>query len=375
MLKQEPKHADALSAAAVRKLQARLLAWYSKNRRDLPWRHTTDPYPVWVAEVMLQQTQVQTVIPYYHRFLARFPSIEALAGSSTEDLLHLWAGLGYYSRARNLQRAACLIVERFGGQFPNTHAGLAALPGIGRYTAAAILSIAFGQPYAVLDGNVTRVLARLLSIEGDPGSTPVQKWLWRSAQTLLPLENPGDFNQAVMELGATVCSPRQPRCCSCPWQWACAAHKEGRQEVLPAKRPRAAARKSRQAAIVLRHRGRYWIVHRNGQRLLEGFWEFPSAEFSRAPSNLGAAVSRWIRRQHGLKVRHLRPLLTVKHSITVRRIELAVFEAELGPGSPRAHGGNGRWVRLSEMEHLPFPSASRQILQALRQRAGNPIRA
>ena len=218
-------------------LQQSLLKWYDAHQRDLPWRNTTDPYPVWISEVMLQQTQVQTVIPYYLKFLEYFPSIAALAEADTDALLRLWAGLGYYSRARNLQKAARIIVDQFGGRFPQNYSDVLALPGIGRYTAAAIVSIAFGQQYAVLDGNVSRVLARLFRISGDLKSSAVQNRLWAVAQQLLPPTRPGDFNQAVMELGATVCSPRQPRCLLCPWTRHCLARQQGLQELLPQKSP------------------------------------------------------------------------------------------------------------------------------------------
>ena len=230
-------------------LQRSLLKWYDEHQRDLPWRNTTDPYPVWISEVMLQQTQVQTVIPYYLKFLEHFPSVAALAKADTDALLRLWAGLGYYSRARNLQKAAQIIVEQFGGRFPQSYTDVLALPGIGRYTAAAIVSIAFGQPYAVLDGNVSRVLARLLSMSGDPKSSAVQNRLWAAAQQLLPRARPGDFNQAVMELGATVCSPRQPRCLLCPWTRQCLARQQGQQELLPEKARRRKSRRSLRAAV------------------------------------------------------------------------------------------------------------------------------
>jgi A/G-specific adenine glycosylase len=354
--------------SALQALQAKLLAWYRHNQRDLPWRRIKDPYPVWISEVMLQQTQVQTVIPYYLRFLERFPNVNALATSETEQVLRLWAGLGYYSRARNLQRAARLVIERFGGEFPRSYNDVLSLPGIGRYTAAAILSIAFDQPYAVLDGNVTRVVSRLIGIEGDPKSTAVQNALWATAQKLLPSRDPGDFNQAIMELGATLCSPRQPRCLLCPWQAECAARRAGRQETFPQKLKRPVSRKSKQVAIVIAHRGRFLIVHRSEQPLLRDFWEFPSAELQET-EDLETVIAFWIDQKYGLRITKLEPLLTIKHSITFRRIELSVFQTALKRHSSlRGERPKARWVRLSEIQSYPLASASRQIVEALQAR-------
>jgi len=347
-------------------LQRRLLKWYDEHQRDLPWRNATDPYPVWISEVMLQQTQVQTVIPYYLRFLEHFPSIAALAQADTDALLRLWAGLGYYSRARNLQKAARKIVEQFGGEFPQNYSDVLALPGIGRYTAAAIASIAFGQPYAVLDGNVSRVLARLFRISGDPKSSAVQSRLWEAAQQFLPATRPGDFNQAVMELGATVCSPRQPRCLLCPWTQQCLARRQGLQELLPEKARRAKSRRSLQAAVVIRHRGRFLIVRRSGQRLLKGFWEFPSTEL-RQKGSAAKMLARLAGETYGLNVESVEPLITVKHSITTRRIELQVFQTKLAVGaSSKRNDPDCRWVRLKDMGQYAFASATQRIVEALK---------
>lgn len=351
-------------------LQKRLLRWYEENRRDLPWRNVADPYAVWISEVMLQQTQVQSVIPYYGRFLKKFPNIPALANAGTDAVLRLWAGLGYYSRARNLQAAARIIVERFGGAFPGNYADILALPGIGRYTAAAIASIAFGQAYAVVDGNVSRVLTRLLGISGEPKSIAVQSRLWEAAQRLLPASRPGDFNQAVMELGATICTPRQPECSSCPWTRHCWARQQGRQESLPEKARGGPARKSHQAAVVVRHRGRYLILRRSSQRLLKDFWEFPSVELHNRQT-ASEMAARLASEACGLKINSVEPLMTVKHSITTRRIELQVFQAEVERGAilePNAPGR--RWVGLKDLGRYAFASAAQRILAELRKSSG-----
>ncbi len=355
-----------LTREQVRVLQRALLSWYAANRRDLPWRCVTDPYPVWISEVMLQQTQVQTVIPYYLRFLKRFPNIRSLANAEINDLLRLWAGLGYYSRARNLQRAAKVIVERFAGKFPQDYTHVLSLPGVGRYTAAAILSIAFAQHYAVVDGNVARVLARLFAIRGDPKNSPVLRHLWEVAQRLLPKRQPGDFNQAIMELGATVCSPRNPQCGACPWEQRCIAFALGVQEQLPEKGEGAQSKKIRRAAVVIRHRGRYFLTQRTGEKLLEDFWEFPAVEFHQSV-NPNERLAEFVAEQYGLKIKDLEWLVTVKHSITSQRIVMEVFEARFAGRSRRiGNGKKHRWVPASETDRYPFASASRQILDRLK---------
>ncbi len=234
--RQNPVGSKKISLTTRRTFAARLLAWYAKHKRDLPWRRDThDPYRVWISEIMLQQTQVATVIPYYKRFLARFPNVRALANAKLDDVLKAWEGAGYYARARNLHLAAREIVARFGGQLPSTVDELLTLPGIGRYTAGAIASIAFKRDAPVVDGNVTRVLCRCFNIQHDPKSAATQKELWHLAEILLPRGCAADFNQGLMELGATICTPRNPQCNVCPINRACVARRLGRQDKLPAK--------------------------------------------------------------------------------------------------------------------------------------------
>ena len=234
--------ARKLAGAALAPFRRKLLAWYRRERRDLPWRRTRDPYRIWLAEIMLQQTRVAAVIPYYDRFLDRFPTVEALAHAPIEDVLQLWSGLGYYSRARNLHRAAQEIVSRHGGEFPRDAAAALALPGIGRYTAAAILSIAYGEPCGVLDGNVARVLARLDAIRGDLRAPGRWRALEARAQELLAPREAGDWNQAMMELGATICLPKGPRCGVCPARSWCRANELGIADELPMVRRKPKAR-------------------------------------------------------------------------------------------------------------------------------------
>lgn len=263
-----------LDPAAIRR---RLLHWYTKNRRDLPWRRTQDPYRIWISEIMLQQTRVTVVIPYYERFLALFPDVTALASAPEQQLLAAWAGLGYYSRARNLQKAARVIAGS--NEFPTTYAGWLALPGIGDYTASAIASIAFGKPHPAVDGNVLRVLARLLCDPGNIKSQSVRKRLRAHAEALIDPKRAGDFNQAMMELGATVCLPKQPCCRQCPIRIKCRAHELAMHNQLPVTRLRSAGTRHDKHVLIIEKSGRLllWQRPRDSKRLA-GFWELPDRE-------------------------------------------------------------------------------------------------
>jgi A/G-specific adenine glycosylase len=261
-------------AAGIRR---RLLAWYRKHKRDLPWRRTADPYRIWISEIMLQQTRVAAVLPYYGRFLARFPDVHALAEAGEQDLLAAWAGLGYYSRARNLQKAAKNIVER--GEFPRDHSSLRELPGVGDYTASAVSSIAFGLPHAVVDGNVARVLSRLAPELGDIKSEVVRKRLRALAEVLLDRRRPGEFNQALMELGATVCVPKRPLCQRCPVRLYCEARKQGLENQLPVRGPGPSADQREKRLLVVEKAGKvlFWQRPAESSRLAK-FWELPERE-------------------------------------------------------------------------------------------------
>lgn len=264
----------------VTDFRRQLLSWYDEQARDLPWRGTLDPYAIWVSEIMLQQTRVTTVIPYYRSFLALFPTLEALAAASPEDLLRAWSGLGYYSRARNLQNAA----RATQGVFPRTLAGIRALPGIGEYTAAAVASIAYGLPHAAVDGNVLRVTARLTNEAGPVSTGEVKRRLTAVAEELLDRSRPGDFNQAMMELGATVCLPRQQMCVVCPVREACAARKAGTQEQLPIKPARVPVVRIRRTVLIAEHEGKLLLWRRPGDSgKLAGFWELPEPEHLEEP--------------------------------------------------------------------------------------------
>jgi len=342
--------------------QRRLLAWFGKHQRDLPWRASRDPYRIWVAEVMLQQTRIAAVRPYYQRFLRRFPRVESLARAEQEEVLKLWSGLGYYSRARNLHRAAQEIVAHHGAEFPRGLEAALRLPGIGRYTAAAVLSIAYGVPLAVLDGNVARVLARLGAIRGDLRAPRRWQSLASTAQQMLAREAPGDWNQALMELGETVCLPQTPRCQACPVSGACRAYAQGAVDRIPApRRKRATVQMKIAAAILLDPRGRTLLVQDPGAHdevLFSRLWQFPALEVARAAR---AELEKHLRATLQIEIPPLEPLAQSRHGVTFRNIQLLPFLARVPhlPRRPRT-----RIVPLSSLARLPISSATRKLSQA-----------
>jgi A/G-specific adenine glycosylase len=345
-------------------LRRRLLRWYDAHRRLLPWRVRPDPYGVLVSELMLQQTRVATVIPYYECFLARFPTIEDLARAPVDQVLAAWSGLGYYRRARHLHAAARRILSEHGGRFPRSANAVRDLPGVGRYTAGAIRSIAFGEPEPVVDGNAARVLARLLALDGDPRAAPAAGRLWAAAADLVDRRRPGDFNQALMELGATVCTPASPDCPICPWSPDCRARREGRQAEIPARRARAATAVERAAAAVFRRSGRCLLVQRREPGLLEGLWELPGDGGGGAPGVLAEAL----RRRHRLWAEIGAPLGEVHHAILDRRIRLRFFGARLLRPPRRTRGPGGwRWIepRRALDGAVPLTAAARKVLLAI----------
>lgn len=341
------------SPVTVRK---RLLGWFDRHKRDMPWRGTHDPYRIWLAEIMLQQTRVQAVVPYYRRFLKRFPTVESLA--RTRSILKFWAGLGYYSRARNLHKTAKQIVREHGGKFPRQLEDALQLPGVGPYTARAILSIAYGQRLAVVDGNVARVLIRLLRLhDADPGD---RQTLQVPADKLVSPSRPGDFNQALMELGSTVCLPRQPRCTRCPLEKLCAARQAGVEQQIPLRRPKRARPRLKLNVFVLERDGKV-LLTRESRGYFSGLWHFPYAAGRTKPSTNGL----------GLKIEKIprRPLTTITHETTMRALVLRVFHLSLHGGKPSnsfKNIGHARWVRLNQAAKLGVGSATRKILAALR---------
>ena len=357
---------EAVPAIEIPEFQRRLLDWFRRRRRDLPWRRTKDPYRIWLAEIMLQQTRVAAALPYYGHFLRRFPTVGALARARSEQVLRCWSGLGYYSRARNLHRAAKEIVARHGGRFPRALEAALRLPGIGRYTAAAVLSIAYGAPYAVLDGNVARVLARVSAIRGDLRAPRRWNQLQSGAQELLATNAPGNWNQAMMELGATVCTPRNPRCGDCPVARWCRAYALGIAEDLPARRMRRApVRMTIAAAVLLDRRGRTLVVKLAGKEplkhdgaLFSRMWQFPAVEVKR---DARAELARHLRASLGLSGVGLLPVRAVRHSVTFREITLSPFVIGL-ERLPKIRGS--RTPLLGKIDGLPVSSATRKIAAA-----------
>jgi A/G-specific adenine glycosylase len=325
---------------SVPQLRRRILNWYRKHKRDLPWRQARDPYRIWVSEIMLQQTRVAAVIPFYERFLARFPDVGALATAPEQELLAAWAGLGYYARARNLQRAAKKIQEL--GGFPSDHASIRELPGVGDYTAAAIGSIAFNLRHAVLDGNAARVLSRLTAERGNVDSGVVKKRLLASVDRLIDAKRPGEFNQALMELGATVCLPKQPRCAQCPWACECQAFRLGIQHELPMKAGRPDAVGAEKQVLMIERAGKILAWQRPSEsRRLAGFWELPEKE--QLP---GARVEGRV--------------AGFRHTIVNTNYRIDVLRASV-PGAPKGF----HWFSTKELSEIPLSTTAKKALACL----------
>ena len=339
-----------------------LLDWYAGNARELPWRGSVDPYAVWVSEIMLQQTRVESVIPYYERWMRRYPDIQALAGASQGDVLATWEGLGYYSRARNLHRAAQLIIREMGGELPRSAADLRELPGIGRYTAGAIASIAFNQDEPALDGNIRRVLARLFNITEPARSTIGERRLWELAAICLPPGRAGDYNQALMDLGATVCTPRKPSCQLCPLASGCEAYHLGVQEQLPVRKKRAQTPHYMVTAAVICRDRRVLIAQRPENGLLGGMWEFPGGK-SLPGEDLKSCLQREIQEELGVNVKVRSSLGVYQHAYTHYRVTLHAFHCALtNAEQPQAIQVDAlRWVDLTELSSFPMGKIDRQI--------------
>lgn len=336
----------------------RLLKWYDRCRRDLPWRcgadrpGPLDPYHVLVSETMLQQTQVATVIPYYHRFLARFPTVADLAAADEQEVLRLWQGLGYYSRARNLQAAARKVVSDYEGVLPGNRDELLKLPGIGRYTAGAIASIAFDQRAPILDGNVTRVLCRLDNIAGDPREKQTAALLWRRAEEILPRKRPGDFNSALMELGATICTPRNPQCLVCPVRLHCEALAAGTEEKIPSPRKAKPTPLVRRRTYCIRRGDRWLIEQRPARGRWAGMWQFVTID---PDSETQLPVS----------IQSPAKLAIVTHALTHRRYEFEVYTAEARAPGAVANNCPRRWVALDRLGKYPLPRPHLKIAEML----------
>ncbi len=346
-------------------LRRDLLEWFSKNKRDLPWRTTRDPYRVWVSEVMLQQTQVNTVIPYFNRFVEKYPDLLALSNASLEDILKSWEKMGYYARARNLHRAARQIVTEMDGVIPADPAPFRTLPGVGEYIAAAVMSIAFDKPHAVVDGNVKRVLSRLFSIDAPVNHSSSAKIFKERADGLLDREHPGEFNQAVMELGATVCTPTRPRCGTCPVRSYCRAYFTSEQDRFPVRQKRRRTPRYHIAVGVIRKDDRILITRRKPSGLLGGLWEFPGGKVQHGES-AEEACRREIEEEVSLSV-EVNDLIThVDHAYSHFKIAVDVFACEYKAGDVILDGPTDyRWILIEETAKYPFPAMNHKIFPHL----------
>ena len=366
----------AESPRSIRRIRGPLLRWYDANRRDLPWRRTSDPYAIWISEAMLQQTRVETVIPYWERFLEAFPDVASLARADLDEIYSVWTGLGYYSRARHLKAAAESIVAEHGGRLPETAAELRKLKGIGRYTAGAVASIAFDQEEPLVDGNVIRVLTRLLGVREDSSQKAVVEALWDAAAELVRGPRPGDLNQALMELGATLCTPRSPHCLACPIRRHCDGHARGDAESLPRKPKRKAQKRMRAVAAWIERGGRILAVRRPERGLMAGLWELPGGEIS-SDEKAGDRVHAVLAERVGLVARNPEPVGRVEHLFTHRRLELDVFRCRADKGARVrlddyvAH----RWTRPEALLELPHAGPTRKAMELLGLRVGSSARA
>ena len=344
----------------------RLLDWYRQHRRRLPWRDDSRPYYVWLSEVMLQQTQVDTVIPYFERFVRAFPDISSLAAADQQAVLKLWEGLGYYSRARHLHKAARLLVARHGGELPEDVEALSRLPGFGPYTTAAVGSIAFGHPLPVVDGNVLRVFCRFWGIETDVRQPRLRKELQARLAPFIAAAPPSAFNQAIMEVGALVCRPRAPRCDACPLRGDCVASHTGRTAELPVRSPRGPLPHHHIAVGVVWKHGTFLLARRRQNQMLGGLWVFPGGR-QKPDETPPQTLRRQIPAETGLCVRVGHPYCRVEHGYTHFRITLTAYRCEWRSGEPEARASDEvRWVRLPDIGAYPLPRASHKVLGAVR---------
>jgi A/G-specific adenine glycosylase len=352
----------------ARRFRRALMAWYRRHARPLPWRNTTDPYRIWISEIMLQQTTVVAVVPYFERFLERFPTLAILAAAKEEEVLRLWEGLGYYSRARNIHKTARRIVEEHSGVFPDDVEALRELPGIGRYTAGAIASFAFHRAAPILEANTLRLYSRLLGFRGDPRSAAGQKILWDFAARIVPRTRPGPFNQALMELGATLCSPDEPDCPRCPVRTLCAALTNGSQHEIPIRALRVAPTPVTEVAVAIQRGARYLLLKRPAGERWAGLWDFVRFAWTTdrriSPARLAGAV----RSQTGLSVAIGDSVAQIRHSVTRFRITLYCYKAEWAAGEMSDANREFRWVTPAQFSRFPLSVTGRKLARLLHAR-------
>ena len=345
------------------KIQKSLLRWYERHGRDLPWRETRDPYAIWVSEIMLQQTQVDTVIPYYERFLKLFPTVRHLARADLSKVLKLWEGLGYYSRARNLHRGSRMVVAQFSGKLPVTLHELLTIPGIGQYTAGAILSIAFNKEAPILDGNVKRVLSRVFAVGKDPGDAETTQFLWRLSESLIPKGQASAFNQALMDLGATLCTPRDPQCLLCPLRGRCRAVIAGNPEDYPARKPKKPIPRVEAVAAVICRDGKVLLRQRPPEGLLGGLWEFPNWKSEeKGRPRLRLRLRNLIKKEMGMKVEVQDSLGTFEQTYSHFKLTLHVYRTLTADSECKAEG---RWVPIAKLHRYPMSRIHRRIAQSI----------
>jgi A/G-specific adenine glycosylase len=341
------------------KIQTKLLQWFKKNKRDLPWRKTRNPYAIWVSEIMLQQTQVNTVIPYYNHFLKTFPTIQDLAKANLSKVLKVWEGLGYYSRARNLHRASQIILNHFNGKIPDNLKGLLGLPGIGRYTAGAILSIAFNKTAPILDGNVKRVLSRLFVISGHPKKT--EEFLWPLSESLIPKGSPGAFNQALMDLGSMICTPKNPNCLSCPLKNLCQGYLSGNPESYPLRSVKKKVPHIEAIAAVIQKNGKVLLRQRPPKGLLGGLWEFPNWKIEEERrSRLRLRLRNFIHKEMGMDIEVKESIGTFQQIYSHFKLTLHVFHCQVVDEIR-----NGKWIPIRNLHQLPMSRIYRRIANTL----------
>ncbi len=358
--------AGQLSKTSLTAAGNALSAWYDTHRRKLPWRGAEDPYAVWVSEVMLQQTQVTAVIPYYKRFLDLFPDVRTLAAADLQSVLKAWEGMGYYARARNLRKAAGMIVNDHAGMIPDNWADFRKLPGVGDYIAAAVLSIAFDLPFAVVDGNVKRVLARMMKKDDPVNASASHRTFQKLATDFLDPKQPGAFNQAVMELGALVCTPKTPDCGRCPVQKHCLAFRDDALENYPKRLKKKAVPQYHMTAAVIRKNGRFLITRRKNNGLLGGLWEFPGGKVA-ANETPESALIRNVYDETNLRIDIESHLTQVKHAYTHFKIKMDVYTARHLSGDVRLNGPvDYKWIRLDDIDGYPFPRANLKFIPILR---------